>query len=246
MDLELTTLARRPDLEPLLEEFPDAWPEFMNHDPVGGLYYNVVPRLYAEYVVLAVDRDRPDRLAAKGFTVPFAWDRDELPPGGWDTVILRGAMAQLGGREPNMISALEATVQRDLRGTGLSAVLLGAMRDNARRLGYSSLLAPVRPNGKHLRPHEPMADYIRRTRPDGLPEDPWLRVHVRAGGVIEAVAPRAMTIAGTLAEWREWTGLPFDTSGPVVVPEALAPVHCDVDQDHAVYVEANVWVRHTT
>jgi hypothetical protein len=53
-----------------------------------------------------------------------------------------------------------------------------------------------------------------------------------------------MTIPGTLAEWRSWTNLPFDVTGPVHVPHALAPVHVDVDQDNAVYVEPNVWVRH--
>jgi hypothetical protein len=53
-----------------------------------------------------------------------------------------------------------------------------------------------------------------------------------------------MTIMGTLAAWREWTGLPFDVSGPVVVPEALVPVHCDVTHDHAVYCEPGVWVHH--
>jgi hypothetical protein len=79
---------------------------------------------------------------------------------------------------------------------------------------------------------------------DGLPEDPWLRVHVKAGGKIIEVAPRSMVIAGTLDEWREWTGLPFDTTGDVVVPKALVPVHCDVRHNHAVYVEPNVWVRH--
>ena len=45
-------------------------------------------------------------------------------------------------------------------------------------------------------------------------------------------------------DWRGWTGLPFDTTGPVEVPQALAPVHCDVAQDQAVYVEPNVWVHH--
>jgi hypothetical protein len=81
-------------------------------------------------------------------------------------------------------------------------------------------------------------------RSDGLPVDPWLRVHVRAGGKIIQVAPRSMVIAGTLAEWREWTELPFDRTGSVLVPKALAPVMCDAEHDHAVYVEPNVWVRH--
>jgi len=53
-----------------------------------------------------------------------------------------------------------------------------------------------------------------------------------------------MVIAGTLAEWREWTGLPLAESGPTVVPGALSPVHVSLKQDHAVYVEPNLWVRH--
>ncbi|MCD6639370.1 MAG: N-acetyltransferase, partial [Nocardioides sp.] len=85
-----------------------------------------------------------------------------------------------------------------------------------------------------------------RTRDDGLPVDPWLRVHVRAGGRIDRVAPRSMVIPGTLEEWREWTGLPFDRTGPVEVPGALAPVLCDAEHGTAVYVEPNVWVRHRT
>lgn len=54
-----------------------------------------------------------------------------------------------------------------------------------------------------------------------------------------------MRIPGALADWRAWTGLPFDTTGPVEVPGALAPVHCDVAHDHAVYCEPCVWVHHS-
>jgi len=89
-----------------------------------------------------------------------------------------------------------------------------------------------------------MAEYAFLARDDGLPVDPWLRVHVRAGGEIVAVAPCSMTITGTLDQWRAWTGLPFDETGPVVVPYALTPVLCDVAHDHAAYIEPNVWVRH--
>jgi hypothetical protein len=53
-----------------------------------------------------------------------------------------------------------------------------------------------------------------------------------------------MSISGDLDQWRVWTGLPFDHSGDVVVPGALAPVHVSVEHDHAVYVEANVWIHH--
>jgi hypothetical protein len=90
-----------------------------------------------------------------------------------------------------------------------------------------------------------MGAYAFRSRAeDELPHDHWLRVHARAGARIEIVAPASMTISGSLAEWRSWTGLPFDVTGDVLVPGALAPVRCDVERDSAVSVEPNVWVRH--
>jgi hypothetical protein len=88
-----------------------------------------------------------------------------------------------------------------------------------------------------------MAEYVARTRADGLPCDPWLRTHVRAGGEIADVAPVSWVVAGSLAEWRSWTGLPFDRDGSVEVAGGLVPVDCDVEADRAVYVEPNVWVR---
>jgi hypothetical protein len=89
-----------------------------------------------------------------------------------------------------------------------------------------------------------MDAYAWRARDDGLPEDAWLRVHVRAGGRIVNVAHLSMTIAGTLEQWRAWSGLPFAVSGPVHVPGALVPVVCEPAHDFAVYVEPNVWVHH--
>ncbi|WP_285501233.1 N-acetyltransferase [Actinokineospora sp. NBRC 105648] len=240
------TLAERPDLDPWLDVFPGGWPEFMLHDPIAALYYNLAGKHYAEHVLIAYDRDHPDRAVAKAYTVPFHWDEDVLPPGGWDRVIQRATLNRGQGDEPNLVSALEISIQTDHRGSGLAAVMLEAMRANVRRLGFDTLVAPVRPNGKPDHPDVPMGQYAAWTRADGLPVDPWLRVHVRAGGTIEAVAVRSMTIAGTLPEWRAWTGLPFDQAGPVHVPGALVPVHCDLTHDHAVYIEPNVWVRHRT
>jgi hypothetical protein len=39
-------------------------------------------------------------------------------------------------------------IRPDLRGGGLSGRMLTAMRDNAAELGFSDLVAPVRPSGK--------------------------------------------------------------------------------------------------
>ncbi|NBF00170.1 GNAT family N-acetyltransferase, partial [Nonomuraea sp. KC401] len=146
---------------------------------------------------------------------------------------------------PDAVSALEISIHPEHQGKGLSALLLNALRDNAKSKGFTELLAPVRPNGKHLEPHTSMSEYAFRTREDGLPADPWLRVHVRAGGTIVKVAPASQTISGSLAQWRAWTGQPFDVNGPVEVPLTLSPVMCDLAQNYAVYVEPNVWVRHS-
>ncbi|MEO3755552.1 N-acetyltransferase [Streptomyces sp. B6B3] len=246
MDLLVTTAEQRPDLVPLLGDFHD-WPSFMNEDPVAPLYFDDLEEAFPGYVLIGIDRNRPDRLVAKGYSVPFTWDRDpdeSLPAGGWDEVILTATRDRLAGRRGTLVSALEISVRPDLRGTGLSSVMLAEMRRNAADRGHTSLVAPVRPNAKHRHPGVSIVDYANLRRDDGLPVDPWLRVHARAGGRIAGTAVRAMTIAGTLAEWRAWTGLPFDATGPVEVPGALVPVHCDVEHDHAVYCEPCVWVHH--
>ncbi|HEV3399102.1 MAG TPA: GNAT family N-acetyltransferase, partial [Actinomycetes bacterium] len=58
------------------------------------------------------------------------------------------------------------------------------------------------------------------------------------------ICEKSVVIAGTVAEWEEWTGMRFPDSGPYVVPGALVPVEIDRDADQGRYVEPNVWVRH--
>lgn len=248
MKLTITTLAARPELAGPMGEMPDTWPRFVLEDLIGWANYPRIAVEFPEYVLVATDTE--GAVVARAFSVPFALDvegRHELPQGGWDQVLLWAFSDLRHGRTPDMVSAIEITVAEGHLGKGVSGRMVAALRENTARLGFGELVAPVRPNGKHLEPAVPMEEYARRTREeDGLPDDPWLRVHVRAGGVIEVVAPVSMTVSGSLARWRSWTGLPFDVEGPVEVPGALVPVHCSVAHGYAVYVEPNVWVRHRT
>ncbi len=243
--MEIVTLAARMDLAPKLWDLQSVWPEFMRHDPVADLYYEDIESRWSDWTLIAIDGDH---VAARGFCVTFAMgadiERPVLPSDGWDSVIRWSCLDRLKGHEPTAVSALEITIDPVYRGTGLAADMVRAMRDNASRHGFGSLVVPVRPSRKHLEPDTPMHKYADRVRTDGLPEDPWLRVHVRLGAEFVRICPTSMTIPGTLAQWRGWTGLPFDTSGSVVVPDALVPVHVDVEQNHAVYIEPNVWLRH--
>ncbi|MFI7244127.1 GNAT family N-acetyltransferase [Streptomyces qinglanensis] len=242
--VEITRLADRPDLTGRLYEISDDWPAFVAHDLVAGTLLPQVPEDFPEYCVVATDGDR---VVARGYSVPFDADsagREETPDQGWDRVLTWACTDRRRGRPATAVSALEITVDPAHRGRGLSSRMLDGLRTAAHRQGHPEMVAPVRPTAKQQRPDLPMADHMSELRADGLPADPWLRVHVRAGGTVEKVAPASMTVSAPLARWREWTGLPFDRAGEVRVPGALAPVHCDPVRGHAVYVEPNVWVRH--
>jgi GNAT superfamily N-acetyltransferase len=246
--ITIASLAERPDLAAVFDDFPNSWPEFMYHDPITEMLYDDLIRAHPESNMIAIDATEPDAPVARACAFPFTWSGnpdDGLPLGGYDRAILGAAADLATGRERGPVAvALEVTIRPDRRGSGLSGLMIRELSRNLASLGYRSLVAPVRPNRKHLRPQEAMLTYIARTRADGFPDDPWLRTHVRAGATIVGVAPMSMTIAAPLEHWRAWTGLPFDMDGPVIVPDALVPVHCDIASGIATYVEPNVWVHH--
>ncbi len=243
-EVTVSTISERPDLVDALWDLGDLWPPFMLHDPTADLYYDRCTRLFPDLVLVAEDARAPGTVVARGFAVPFAARSTPFPDEGWDAVIRWGIEDVVDGRPTTHASALEITIRLEYRGVGLAARMIEAMRAAAARRGAAALVAPVRPSAKHLDPQVPMDDYADRVRADGLPEDPWLRTHVRAGGRLVGVAPRSMTIVGSLDDWHEWTGVRLDRSGPVEVDRALVPVIVDLDREHAIYVEPNVWVSH--
>jgi hypothetical protein len=218
----------------------------MGHDPVEALLDALTEESFPQFTLVAVDQ--ADQPVAKAYSLPFSYPNDaedQLSPGGYDAVVVSAANGHLTRRPGNLLATVEITVRSQAQGTGLAAAMLDAARRSAAAHGFADLFIPARPTHAHQHPDVPLAEYATWTRDtDGLPADPWLRAQVRAGGRIIGMAPHSMVITGTLAEWRGWTGLPFDTNGPVRVPGALAPVHCHLANDVAVYVEPNVWIQH--
>jgi len=118
------------------------------------------------------------------------------------------------------------------------------MKAIGKEYGFHRLIAPVRPSLKSRYPLTAIDRYVEWTTADGLPFDPWLRVHARLGARIVKVCHYAMHIPGTIAEWQAWTSMRFPESGPYIVPGALLPVQIDVETDLGTYVEPNVWMVH--
>lgn len=238
--VEITTVAERPELAHADIDV-GGWPEFMRHNRVSEAYFWQALETFPTTCLVATTSDGV--VVGDAHAVQLT-SRDELPAGGWEQAVVWAFADARRGLEPDVACALNISVAEDLQSQGVAGHLLAALRDAAADRGLEYLHAPVRPSHKHLEPGTPMQEYANRTRSDSLPFDPWLRTHVRAGGEIVGLAPTSWVVAGTLAEWRQWTGLPFDQDGSVEVPGALVSVSCDVEAGCAVYVEPNVWVRH--
>jgi GNAT superfamily N-acetyltransferase len=241
----LVTLAERPELEGQIPRLhSEAWPSFMQADPVAIRYWGELFTVFAEYQYLLCDEQ--NRLIAAGHAVPLAWDgtREGLPEG-WDDAIERGFRDYEQGNIPTALCGLSIVIAPDQQGQGLSDRMVHAMKDIASADGLNQIIIPVRPSLKSRYPLVPMEEYIQWQRPDGSAFDPWLRIHRRMGAEILSIAPRSMVITGTVAQWEEWTGLFFPESGVYPVAGALAPIIIDREQNLGRYEEPNVWVEYS-
>lgn len=246
----LQTVAERPALAEAIQALIErTWPAYIQGAWPAGAYpeldwmgvYTRWPR-YQFALLDAADGS----LLAGGNAAPLTYTGAlaDLPDEGWDWALHTATAHAETGVRPNLLCALSITVAAAAQGQGLSGAMVHAMRELATADGFSHLIAPVRPTWKPRYPLIPIQTYLRWTAADGLPFDPWLRTHVRAGGVIIKACPRSMTLQGDVAGWARWTGLALPGSGHYVVPELLAPLQVNCERDRGVYIEPNVWVAH--
>ena len=221
------------------------WPEFMRQDAIANEHWDGLYEKFPDYQFSILD---PETESVMGITnsVPLAWDSspEKLPPEGWDWALVQSAQDFQSGRPPRTLCGIQISVAPDFQGQGISSILLGEMRSLAISKGMARLIVPVRPSLKSQYPLTPMESYIQWNNDQGLPFDPWLRVHVRNGGRIVKVCPLAMRIEGTIADWKTWTGMDFPETNDYIIPGALQPVSMDLKSDLGRYLEPNVWISH--
>jgi hypothetical protein len=236
--VQVFTYAERPDLAERTGEVGNPWPEFILHADVTVVHWRKLAEELPEFQLVLYD-DHGDVVVGRGQTVP-ASTSNGLPAGLDDLLECRFGTGPR--EEPDVLGALVAIVDPGRQGEGLSASIINGMRRIAAAAGFHELIAPVRPTWKERYPLTPLERYVHWRRDDGLPFDPWIRLHVRLGAELAEVCPESMRVTGTVAEWEEWTGLLFPDDGDYVVPGALVPV--TFEEGIGVYVEPNVWMRH--
>jgi GNAT superfamily N-acetyltransferase len=242
--LQFPTRAERTGRQPHIASLQAGiWPEFMYHDPILERLFGRLIEEDAEFHFYVWDDEREEVVGA-GNAVPTFWDGDPetLPDGGIDAVV-EGRFTE-DAPDPTVLCALQIVIAPECRGQALSSRMIQRMGEIGRDHGLDTLIAPVRPNLKHLYPLVPTERYITWRRDDGTHVDPWLRTHERLGAEILTVAPESMRVPGTVSQWEEWTKMVFPESGSYVVPGALVPVEIDRERDEGLYVEPNVWMVH--
>jgi GNAT superfamily N-acetyltransferase len=239
----ITTLAERPELEAQIPRLHEAsWPPFIQADPVSRRYWGELFEVFPEYQYLLCD---DDQVISAGHTIPLAWDGTVAGlPSGWDGALEVGFSDYEQGRLPNALCGLSIVIAPGTQGQGLSEMMVSHMKTLAFGNGLYQLILPVRPSRKSEHPETPIAEYLTWTKAEGVPFDPWIRVHQRLGAEVLAIAPRSMVVPGTIAEWESWTGQQFPTSGNYPVTGALDPITIDREAGTGLYVEPNVWMRY--
>lgn len=215
------------------------WPEYNHHGNHAPIYFGALVPRFGAFQALFVDRRSHDPMV-RIRSIPFAWDGtlEDLPRGIDDL----GLQAVAGSKPPNALSALAIEVLPPFQGLGLSRLALEGMRLMARSGGFSRLVAPVRPSWKDRYPLVPIDEYVTWLRDDGLPFDPWIRVHIRAGGAVLRCEPESMEITASRLDWERWTKLRFSKDGEYEFPGGLSCLR--VRGDAAEYHEPNVWIVH--
>ncbi|HTY72836.1 MAG TPA: N-acetyltransferase [Actinomycetes bacterium] len=234
------TVSERPDLtEKAWLCTNDLLPEYNNHGDVLDVYWPRLTGEVADFQFHLLGED--EQILARCRTIPLHWDGTvEDLPAGIDGALARG----FDGGEPDALCALLVAVPRAVQQRGVSARALEAMSAVARRHGYSSLIAPVRPSAKEQYPLVPIERYAAWRRPDGSLFDPWMRTHERLGATVLKAEAQSLRITSTVADWEAWTGLAFPEDGDYWFPRGLTTVAVDRAADQGRYYEPNVWMHH--
>jgi hypothetical protein len=206
--MEIKTIPPDPKADGRTERFFVQYPDlsFINSFEVWGAlatghlgrnevelfdYSGMNPLQYSEYdanwraksgKVIAYDQGEP---VGVGFWCPYKWNgavSSIAMLDGWPGIV-KSFLADPDDhcRNLNSTIGLFICVRSDKRQAGLSSQILGAMKEESKKIGAKQMLIPSLPVRKYLYPLTHIDRYASWKRKDGEPFEPWLRIHCRLG-----------------------------------------------------------------
>jgi len=192
--------------------FAEGFPKFITADLAVKECIGRVRDYFPHLDVMLVDES--DKPVATGWGVPISWLGDVADlPSSFADVLRRAIEVHDSGLDANTFVICGAVVDPGRKGSGTATELIRALSSTGQAMGMTRILVPLRPTRKHLYPLFSIEDYASWVRDDGLPFDPWLRLHVRMGARVISLAREAQTMTGTIQDWEEWTGISLPVSG---------------------------------
>ena len=177
--------------------------------------------------------------------IPLFWNSPliELPNEGWDWMLEKGVKDYENSKKPNSLGGLQIIVTKDNLGKGYSKILISEAKRMVKKEGYENFIIPIRPTFKSRYPNMKMKEYI-DLKVDGKIYDPWIRTHLKGGAKILNVCFKAMYIDGNLKFWEKLMNRKIEKTGTYIVEGALNPVEIDVENNHGIYYESNIWISY--
>lgn len=222
------------------------WPNYMTEEsdiPGEQIEFSMsAEEFHHRFPVWAIRESEQNEVIAYISAIRLFADLDaaDLPEEGWSFA----ANSYAAKTQANCLCLLAANVNHKFRRLGLASILISKAKIEAKKMGFHTVIAPVRPNGKAQYPSLSLKDYLQRKREDGGSIDPWVRTHLRAGGELRNICSKSVVIRATLAKWKTWTGIQFASPGKHELSEGLSPLEVDLEQSLGVYQEPNVWISH--
>lgn len=239
---------RRPALYQLLDlyeverRFPD----------LGDFRFgpNMFEKILLDWIIFTDAAGR--ELIGHGVTTRIAWDQDpDHLPGGWQGAVRASyEHAQAGGRPADTLVGLFILVRDAYRQQGWANEIIVEMRRLGRDLRAASLIIPLRPPSRYEKELAalPLRAFAARRRADGLPEDHWIRLHVRQGARVIGVAETSHQHAMSLADFHaQFTCPPVTRAGDVLAQQrdgGWVTAYADPAHDFVLINQGCVWVQH--
>jgi hypothetical protein len=244
MKYQVVSFKERPDLYDIQDEIcHKAFPIFLYGSEAAVNSWDKMIEYYEEYQLLLLYEDK---IVCVFNCMPMNLDfsDENLPEEAFNWGLEKGIKDFEDGKEIDAAMGVQIIIPKEYQGKGISSTAVVEIKSMCVKMGIRKLIIPIRPTLKSKYPINDMDNYINWKNENGLPFDPWLRVHVKQKGKIIGTCINALEIKGTVEQWEKWTNMKFPTSGMYVVEGALCPININRENNLGTYNEPNVWVSY--